>query len=280
MTVQTDVAAAPAVEQISAPAPEAGKQTPTAATPEPSTPENAQDAAPTPKGEQLERDEKGRYKGVQPRIDELTRKRYEAEREAAYWKGVATQGKPPADPAQAAQPAAKPAVESFPTYGEYVEALAEWKADQKISQALSQREQQAATKQAAETWETRQAAFRQVAADYDQVVGSADEPVSAAVADALRDSAAGPAIAYHLAKNPDLLDRLNGLPARSVDREIGRLEERLSASAPAAKAAVSSAPAPAKTTSGAGRASAPTLANSSMEEYKALRKAQGARWAR
>ena len=36
-----------------------------------------------------DRDDKGRFKGVQPRIDELTRARREAEREAAYWRAIA-----------------------------------------------------------------------------------------------------------------------------------------------------------------------------------------------
>lgn len=43
-------------------------------------------------GQQNDLDEKGRFKGVQPRIDELTRARREAEREASYWRGIAQQG--------------------------------------------------------------------------------------------------------------------------------------------------------------------------------------------
>lgn len=237
---------------------------------------------------QAERDEKGRFKGVQPRIDELTRKRHEAEREAAYWRGVATQGK--AQPSAGDKPAApdKPTPDKFADYAEFVEALADWKADQRIAQALEKREAESAQKRQAETriqsWEQRQAATRAAVPDYDAVVGASDAPVATHVAEALQESEHGPALAYHLAKNPAELERLNGLSPREADRAIGRLEERLTANAaPAADLApvkTSQAPRPAAVSSAQGRSTTPNLATASMDEYRAARKAQGARWAR
>lgn len=250
-----------------------------------------QDEPQQTEAQQAERDEKGRFKGLQPRIDELTRKRHEAEREAAYWKGVATQGKAPnsAD-AQQAAPAApeKPTPAKFDDYGAYIEALTEWKADQKITQALTQREAEAAQRQQAQqqasTWETRQAAARAAVPDYDQVVGASDAPVAKHVADALVESEHGPALAYHFAKHPEALERLNDMSARQADREIGRLEERLAASAaqPAAAtpAKTSNAPKPASATAAQGRSTTPPVSQMSMEQYMQHRKQQGARWAR
>lgn len=235
-----------------------------------------------------ERDEKGRFKGVQPRIDELTRKRHEAEREAAYWRGVATQGK--AQPSADSKPAApdKPTPDKFSDYAEFVEALADWKADQRISQALEAREANAAEKRQAETrsqtWAQRQDAARAAVADYDDVIGAAETPVAQHVAEALLESEHGPALAYHLAKNPAELQRLNSLSAREADRTIGRLEERLAAqAAPAADAApvkTSTTPKPAAVSASQGRSTTPNLATASMDEYVRIRKAQGARWAR
>jgi hypothetical protein len=231
-----------------------------------------------------ERDEKGRFKGVQPRIDELTRKRHEAEREAAYWRGVATQGKaqPSAEPAAPA----KPTPDQFDDHNAYVEALTDWKVTDRLSKELSARdakqaEMQQATQREA-TWAERQAAARTAMPDYDQVVGASDAPIADHVAQALKDSEHGPALAYHLAKHPEVLDRLNGMDTRSADREIGRIEARLTpaAEAQAIPVKTTQAPKPASINGSQGRSTTPNLQTASMDEYMRQRKAQGARWAR
>ena len=235
-----------------------------------------------------ERDERGRYKGLQPRIDELTRKRHEAEREAAYWRGVATQGKATTSAEQPqAAPAAptKPTLDQFDDYATFVEALADWKADQKVSQAMSQQQAAAARQQQASTWETRQAAARTAMPDYDAVVGAADAPVAAHVAEALVDSEHGPALAYHLAKHPEVLARLNSLPQRQADRELGRLEATLSAPAAAPAdppARTTQAPKPAGVNLSQGRSVANDPSKMSVEDYIAHRSKgpNKARWAR
>jgi hypothetical protein len=88
------------------------------------------DAPADPNAQPNDRDDKGRFRNpVQPRIDELTRKTREAEREAAYWRGRAQSAEKPKD---AAAPPAKPTPDKFDDYGAFVEALADWKADEKI----------------------------------------------------------------------------------------------------------------------------------------------------
>jgi hypothetical protein len=69
--------------------------------------------------------------------------------------------------------------------------------------------------------------------------------------------------------------------------EIGRIEASLikpAAGAAPAQAApakkITNAPTPASTGSNAGRSTTPDLSNLSMDEYKAARAKQGARWAR
>ena len=249
---------------------------------------HSQEAEDAQQGEQ-DRDEKGRFKGVQPRIDELTRKRHEAEREAAYWRGVATQGK--AQPSTVEQqPTApqKPTPEQFDDYADYMEALAEFKAEEKVAKVLSEREAKAAQQQQAQarfsTWNDRLTAARAAMTDYDQVVGASESPIATHVSDAILDSEHGPALAYHLAKHPDLLNQLNSLSPRQADREIGRLEERLAGGVSAQHASepvkTSNAPKPASVSSAQGRSTTPNLATASMDEYVRQRKAQGARWAR
>ena len=96
------------------------------------------------------------------------------------------------------------------------------------------------------------------------------------------ESDRGPELAYHFAKNPDVLVNLNGMSPTQAAREIGKLEATL----PTVKAPVvpskklSTTPAPANANVTQGRATQPSLASASMDEYMAQRKSQGARWAR
>jgi hypothetical protein len=252
-----------------------------------------------------DRDAQGRFRNpVQPRIDELTRNAHDAKREAAFWKARAESlAAPPAPPPE---PAAKPTPDQFDDYGAYVEALTDWKADQKIDAKLKERDTLTAEQQQHQTrvgnWATREAAVRTAVPDYDEVMGASSVPVTKAVEAELLDSPRGPEIALHLAKNPDIADKLNGMSEREVAREIGRLEASLPAVSaptpaptddtdtpapppapasrtPAAAPRTTNAPPPAKPT-GAGRSAAVPLEKMSMDDYVEKRKAQGASWAR
>jgi len=242
--------------------------------------QNEQSEAQGQEGEQqTERDEKGRFKGVQPRIDELTRARREAEREAAYWRGVAQQGQ-----AQTSAPAApiKPTPDKYNDYGEYVEALTDWKAEQAVAKRMEQDSNRKVVDTRTQTFSERQVAARAVMPDYDAVVGASEAPISNHVGEAIMESDRGPELAYHFAKNPDVLVNLNGMSPTQAAREIGKLEATL----PTVKAPVvpskklSTTPAPANANVTQGRATQPALASASMDEYMAQRKSQGARWAR
>lgn len=229
-------------------------------------------------GQQTERDEKGRFKGVQPRIDELTRARREAEREAEYWRQVAQRTQ---SPAQAASQ--RPVPENFEKYDDYIDALTDWKAEQAVAKRMEADNARKVAETRAQTFAERQAQIRAVLPDYDEVVGGSDTPIANHVGEIILESDLGPQLAYHFAKNPDALLRLNNMTPTAAAREIGRLEAVLSVK-PAAPAAptkkVSNTPAPAGTLSTQGRATTPALQNMSMEEYVKQRKSQGARWAR
>lgn len=229
--------------------------------------------------EARERDDKGRFKGVQPRIDELTRARREAEREAAYWKAVANgQG---AGSAQAAP--VKPTPDKFDDYGAYVEALTDWKAEQAVVKLSQQRAQAQQQEVRTTTWNERQAAARTAMPDYDEVVGASETPIANHVAEVILESDHGPALAYHFARNPEVLTRLNGMSALQAAREVGRIEASLAS--PTTQTAVSTvkttnAPKPASTTASQGRTTNVDPSRMSMDEYRKYRAGQGARWAR
>lgn len=215
---------------------------------------------------------------IQPRINELTRAAREAEREAAYWRGLA-EGKS-GTPAQAA-PQGKPTPDKFQDYGEYVEALTDWKTDQALQKHASKLEQRTQAETRQTTWQKAQDEFRASTPDYDEVIASADDvPVKPHVFEALQE-AKNPALAYHLAQNPDVLARLNQMDTRAVDREIGRLEASISkpAASSAAPPRTTSAPPPVKPVS-QGRSNLVDLNKANMDEYVEQRRKEGATWAR
>lgn len=242
----------------------------------------------TPAAQERELDGKFR-RPVQPRLDELTKKYRESEREAAYWRVRAEAAeKPPAPPPE------KPVPEKFDDYGAYVEALADWKADEKVKSALDARDKQAAETKQTETrqstWQQRKAEAAKSIPDIDAVLSSSEVPVAQHVQAELLDSEFGPQIAYHLDKHPELAEKLNGMTEKQVAREIGRLEATMgTAPAPTAEeppdpepvveVKTTKAPPPVKPI-GQGRSTAIDLSKASMDDYVKARVAQGASWAR
>jgi hypothetical protein len=279
------------------PASEAAPSAPVAS---PATAPAGGEGAPTPAPADAERDEQGRFKSsAQDRINELTRKSSESEREAAYWKNLATDKEAPPPPA----PPKAPDIKDFANYNDYVDAVSTFKAEQIVEQRLAKRDQESSAKSAAEkavaTYHSREAAVKAAIPDYDAVLSAANTPLETHVGQALFDSEQGPAIAYHLAKNPALLEALNKMSVRQADREIGRLEVLVGktagapapspststpASPPTAPAApvarTTNAPPPAKTVANSGANAPVDLGKLPMAEYVKVRKAQGAKWAR
>ena len=254
---------------------------------------------PDPSQDPANRDTKGRFNGVQPRIDELTRKRHEAEREAAYWRGIAEGRTPVQQQPTTPAVAPKPVKTDFQDYDLYVDALTDWKSAKvrdEVKREMAQESQsQRQTDTRRQTWETRAAEYATKTPDFFDVVNNSEVPISPAVGTELSESDQGPAIAYYLTKNPDVAEKLNKMTPRQVIREIARIEGIVSSSAPPPAPApepqansgmpqpavprVSRAPAPLTQLKG-GSALPVDLAKASMEDYIAARKKQGASWAR
>ena len=144
-----------------------------------------------------------------------------------------------------------PKPEDFKTVGEYTRALVKYEATQagKQSQRTAAEQRQAEQGMALiNAHVERQEAFKKTAPDYEDVVGSADLEVPQVGMQYLIESEMGPQLAYHLAKHPDEVTRLQKLSPSKVLAELGKLEARLETKAPVAAAAtpnnVSKAPAP------------------------------------
>lgn len=192
----------------------------------------------TQEGEQ--RNHKG---GFQRRIDKLTLAKSKAEQEAEFWRTEALrnrqseQQKTPQQ--QENKPAAdgKPNPDNYETQAEYLEALTDWKVEarDKAREAKAQ-ETEAKTKQETQLqqFKSREDGFREATADYDAVINQAiadDTPMSPALWSEIQDHEHGPALLYYLAQNPDEAERLAGMNATQVAREVGRLESRFVPSA-------------------------------------------------
>ena len=135
---------------------------------------------------------------------------------------------PPA-PQEPTEADPKPKPEQFSDMFEYAEALAEWTADkkiqeQKVKEAAQKAEQE--RQKLLDTWSTRVQDFRAKTPDFDDMVGSADVVVSNEVRDAIFESDVGPQILYHLAENPDVAKKIQGMTPIGALRMIGKLEAK------------------------------------------------------
>lgn len=251
----------------------------------------------TVEGETADEGAKKPPRPIQPRINELVKKQREAERQADYWRGVAegriAPGSAPAAPAPAPAANAKPLKENFQNYDEYVEALTDWKADTRVKAALEDvnakienRESQQSAAQIqqnrAKNWQERSAATREILTDFDEVLSAAEGAViDKHVAELLEDSPHGPALAYKLAKDPALLEKLNKLSVSAAAKEFGKMEAVFdgvpTTNAPAAAPAstASKAPKPPTARTGGG-SSQKSMETASMDEYIQIRRQQGA----
>ena len=254
-------------------------------------PETTDDADEDTEQSDQERDEKGRFrkpKPVQPRIDELTRKVGEAEREAAFWKAQAEAQQQQREQAETQQ---EPQEADFgDDFAGYLRALTRYEARATAVEIVrEQRAQEAANTQAKarETaWNAATAVAKAQHSDYDAVMQTADSvQLAPHLQELLLSSDVGPSLSYQIALQPDIADRLNRLPPMIAAKEIARMEDKL------AKPAVSETPAPnapARTTNAprpgtpisAQRTTAPNPQQMSTEEYVAWREAQNPTWKR
>jgi len=142
------------------------------------------------------------------------------------------------------KPEGKPKREDYGSYEEHVEAVAEWKADQRVQKRLEEFEGKSAKKDE----ETKRAKAQQefqkrvdsvvelgqkTYPDFDAVINEAVEdgviPLKGALYEAIMDSDMGEKLVYHLAKHPAEAERIQKLSVYGQLRELGKLEDKLSA---------------------------------------------------
>jgi hypothetical protein len=222
------------------PAPAAGEQTQTPA-PEVGAGTDTQETKPPEDGG--EPDKHVLPKGVQKRIDRLTREKYRLQAELEVARKQVPQAEEPRKPAEGA-----PKPDQFKSYEEFLEARAEWKAEQKVGAILgelrenAQRQAGQAEQQKLQAqWEKRVSDAMTTYDDFEEVALSPEVPISEPMMNAILRSPKGADVAYHLGKNHDLAAQIAVLDPVSAAIRIGELAATVT-KPPAKKA--TDAPAP------------------------------------
>jgi hypothetical protein len=142
------------------------------------------------------------------------------------------------------QPDKAPKREEFSSYEDFVEARAlhvaraEAKKELEAFKNESKKEKESNTRaQAQREFEAKRdqviAAGQKAFPDFDAAVNDAVDdgliPVSGPLYEAIMDSDMGEKLVYHLAKNPSEAERINKLGPLAQIRELGKLEDKLSA---------------------------------------------------
>jgi hypothetical protein len=219
-----------------------------------------------PEGEEQESSEeqpKPIKGGFQKRIDRLTR-------EKEFWKAEALKSaQPVAEQAQTEPEKAKPTRQGFESDDAFLEALADYKVEQKLAQADTERKKQEAVAPLVKA----QQEFASSVRDYHETMREAtDVPVNEQVANYIRDVEIGPQLGYFLAKNPDEAQHLITLGPAALAKAITALEPRfLKPTPPAKTATVSTAPPPPKSTGKPSGSSEKNPEEMSPTEYRAWR---------
>jgi len=255
---------------------------------EPPKEEPKGDAPGAEPGADGDKGEKRAKKPFSERISEVVTQRREAETRAerAERERDELRARLDAMSAQAApvKETPRPDRAKFANDEEYIEAVAEWKADERL--AKREREQaeakaKAEREQLTTNWQKAQERAKAEIDDYEAVIKASDVQLPGHLHQAILESDVGPHLAYYFAKHPDEAKRFAGMSATTALRQLGKLEDRLadeSDDEPAPKAspapAVEKSKAPAPITPVKdGRAVDPGPANS-FDEYRARRRAE------
>lgn len=142
----------------------------------------------------------------------------------------------------------EPKPEQFTDMYEYAKALTDYRVDQRLQEEKQkeiQAKAEAERQKVINTWAKRVEAAKSEMPDFEAMVGSADVTVSNEVRDAIFESEVGPKILYHLAENPEIAEKLQGMTLTRALATIGKLEAQFEKTEPQTKPAVKSkAPAP------------------------------------
>ncbi len=230
---------AAAVEPAPTPIPEV---TPTAV-----VAESAPVTEPTPEPTEVEGAEPRESKVVRELKDQR-RKRQDAERDAAYWRGIAEGRAKPTEPSPIIQPAPvtltkEPTIDQYEKYDDFLVAKAEWNVEQKtISKRVQEEESEV---QRIFTERIQKAA--ETDPDISDVLNDRTLSISNAMAAVIRRMEIAPQVLRYLSNNRNEAARISRLSPLVAAAEIGKIEMKLTSVPKTETKKVSQAPEPIQT---------------------------------
>ena len=192
-------------------------------------------------------------KGVQKRFDELTRNLRESERREQRLLDMLAARESAEKPSAPAEPDKTLADFNYDevAYRGYVTQSAIAAAREAARETVTEAQKAELAEARAATFKAREDRFAINQADYVEVTRNPDLKINATMSQVIREADEGPALAYHLGKNPEVAAKISGMSALSAARELGKIEATLAASRKAAAKTVSDAPPPTPTIPGA-----------------------------
>jgi len=190
-------------------------------------------------------------KGVGKRLDELTRNWRESEREAAYWKQLATQRQTQEAPKEESLKTLEDFGFDDKKYQAYLIPELERRAVSAAQRYAKEEAQRSEAERSRLAYSIKETDYAKGVEDYYEVTRNPRLDVNDTMAEVISTSEEGPALAYHLGKNPDIASRISSLSPLAAARELGRLESKLVAEREALRRKVSAAPPPPKKIEGA-----------------------------
>ncbi len=218
--------------------------------------------------------------GYQKKINKLTGKLSAKDQEIEDLKAQLAKGSKPESEIKSEKVTSvsdqKPNPDNYDTHAEYVEAVADYKLDQREKERVSkEKEDQVKTEyqKSTQAFQSKVIEFKQVAKDFDEVLEDIDDiPMSISLKDSILSSDNGPKILYELAKNRDEYMRINSLNYGAAAREFGKLEAAYAKSEKNAEKKTTKAPPPIDPIGSKGSVkSAKNPDDMSYQEYKAYR---------
>lgn len=260
-------------EAPSAEAPSANTEEESEASAEPEAKEDQQE------GEDSESEHEEKPKrvrgGYKKKISRLTREKYELEAKLREYEQKLAGTHAEETKQQPESGIQKPRADQFSTYEEYVEALADWKFQQKMIEAQAAAERQKAEAEARRQQEELKSKLDTYRAKVDEAVERYEDwdevmnknvlvPEAASIA--IIESENGPDIAYYLGKNPEVIEELHELSPVQQIAKIVKIGNELAGKYN--RRPLTKAPAPVNPVAGSPRGGETLVPNPSYKELR------------
>jgi len=225
-------------------------------------------------------------------IEALEAKKQKAREDAQYWRQQKAQARAdffrerqqPETPAEPQPPAAnRPDPAKFDDYSDYVEALTEWKVENKRREWERENQQRVASTEHQQKMAALHSKINEGYAmyeDFEEIAMAENLPITETITEVLAECEMPAQVVYYLGKNRTEAIALSRMTPIAAARQIARIEAAISASPqePAKpKKTVTAAPAPIKPVGSGPATLNKDPAKMSQKEFEQWREAQGAR---